>query len=307
MDPRREAALWRHEAAEIYAAFDRIFDCRRHGWANLQSMHVNLPFANDGEFARLHAAVRAVLPLVPALAASSPFAGSALQAELDHRLEVYRTNAACVPSIMGCVIPPRVDSRRDYEAHVLSPMYREIAPLDPDGVLRQEWLNARGAIARFDRHAIEIRLCDTQECPRADLAVAAAVIAAVRTVYDERWQGMRAVEALHDEMLVRQLRACITSAEGAIVDDRGYLAVFGLPARAVTAREVWMRIIEACVTRIEAINPSAMEPLANIAAQGTLARRILRVVGASPARARLREVYGRLCDCLASDSLFVAA
>lgn len=72
MDPYRETGLWTKTDAEIYQAFDRIFDCRTHGWANLQSMHINLPFANDAEFARLHAAIRVVLPLLAALGASSP-------------------------------------------------------------------------------------------------------------------------------------------------------------------------------------------------------------------------------------------
>src|SRR5436305_13954842 len=105
MDPRVETQLWTYDAAAIYAAFDRIFDCRRHGWANLQSMHINLPFADDAEFARLHAAVRAVLPLIPALAASSPIAEGRAQPCLDYRLEVYRTNATRVPAITGEVIP----------------------------------------------------------------------------------------------------------------------------------------------------------------------------------------------------------
>ena len=67
-----EAVLWTHEFSEVYATFDRIFDCRGHGWSNLQSAHLNLPFAGDEEFARLHAAIRLVLPLLPALATSSP-------------------------------------------------------------------------------------------------------------------------------------------------------------------------------------------------------------------------------------------
>ena len=43
--PQREIELWPHDDREIYARFDRIFDCRGHGWANLQSVHLNLPFA----------------------------------------------------------------------------------------------------------------------------------------------------------------------------------------------------------------------------------------------------------------------
>ena len=183
MDPRTETRLWSREGAGIYAAFDRIFGCRRHGWANLQSMHVNLPFAGDAEFARLHAAIRVLLPLVPALAASSPVADSTLQRELDHRLEAYRTHADAVPEVVGRMIPERVRSRAEYEARIQQPMYRAIAPLDAGGTLQHEWLNARAAIARFDRSAIEIRLCDTQECPRADVAIAAALNAVARGLF----------------------------------------------------------------------------------------------------------------------------
>jgi hypothetical protein len=40
---------------------------------------------------------------------------------------------------------------------------------------------------------------------------------------------------------------------------------------------------------------------------GTLARRLLRSAGASPSRERLREVYGRLADCLQLGAMFRAA
>src|SRR5699024_9666163 len=43
-DPAVETRLWPHGQNEIYAAYARIFTCRGHGWSNLQSMHINLPF-----------------------------------------------------------------------------------------------------------------------------------------------------------------------------------------------------------------------------------------------------------------------
>src|SRR3954462_5006799 len=98
MNPDVETRLWPHDNAEIYSAYDQIFGCRSHGWANLQSMHVNLPFANDTEFARLHAAVRLVLPLLPALGASSPFAEGRAPGPLDLRLQAYRANSPSIPS-----------------------------------------------------------------------------------------------------------------------------------------------------------------------------------------------------------------
>jgi len=39
-------------------------------------------------------------------------------------------------------------------------------------VLQNEWLNSRGAIARFERDTIEIRVLDSQETPAAELAIA---------------------------------------------------------------------------------------------------------------------------------------
>ena len=116
MDPTREFEMWPHGDREIYAAFHRIFDCRGHGWANLQSAHLNLPFANDQEFGRLHAAVRAILPLLPALAAASPFVDGRYPGTLDTRLEAYRVNARRVPSVTGDVIPEPVFTRAEYEA-----------------------------------------------------------------------------------------------------------------------------------------------------------------------------------------------
>jgi len=47
MDPQRETHLWPHEYSPVYEAFDRIFSCKGHGWSNLQSAHLNLPFQGD--------------------------------------------------------------------------------------------------------------------------------------------------------------------------------------------------------------------------------------------------------------------
>ena len=71
MDPA-DVVLWPHGTRVIYETFDRIFSCKGHGWANLQSMQINLPFHGDEEFSRLHAAIRFLLPILPGLAASSP-------------------------------------------------------------------------------------------------------------------------------------------------------------------------------------------------------------------------------------------
>jgi len=42
MDPLTETRLWPHEFSPVYRAFDRIFDCRGHGWSNVQSAHLQI-------------------------------------------------------------------------------------------------------------------------------------------------------------------------------------------------------------------------------------------------------------------------
>lgn len=296
MDPRRQTRLWSHDNAALYAAYHRIFDCHRHGWANLQSMHVNLPFASDGEFARLHAAVRVLLPILPALAASSPVAEGAPTGLMDFRMEAYRTHPIRVPSLIGRVIPDTARSRGEYEAMVLASMYRDIAPLDPEGLLRHEWLNCRGAIPRFDRSAIEIRVIDVQECPAADLAIAEAAVAVARALYDARWGSLEQQQGLGTEALAAILAACTRDGDEALIDDGAYLALFGLARAPATAGALWRHLAQALLP--------AAPPLDILLQQGPLARRMLRALGSGFDRGRLEALARALCDCLEAGRLF---
>jgi gamma-glutamyl:cysteine ligase YbdK (ATP-grasp superfamily) len=306
MDPETQLQLWPHGSQRIYATYDRIFGCLGHGWANLQSVHLNLPFANDAEFARLHAAIRLVLPLVPGLAASSPFVEGRASGCLDTRLHYYRGNQRRVPSVAGLVIPERVFSRRGYEQGLLAGVYRDLAALDPEGVLRHEWVNSRGCIARFDRMAIEIRLIDVQECPRADIAVAAAVTAAVRSLTEELWCGGKRQREWHERELAAVLAAAIRDADETVIDNRRYLDCFGYPERGrAKLRELWQHLIETVLAADDGWH-EYREPLGAITARGCLARRILDAAGPAPAREDLHRVYTDLADCLAQNALFAA-
>lgn len=300
MDPHVEMRLWPHDYGDVYAAFDRVFDCTGHGWANLQSVHLNLPFADDAEFGRLHAAIRLVLPLLPALAASSPVMDARVTGTLDNRLAVYRTNARRVPSVSGDVIPEAVFTRRDYEEHIFARIYRDIAPHDPGGILQHEWLNARGAIARFDRNAIEIRVLDVQECPAADVAIVAAIVAVLKAFVGQRWSNTAEQMAMASGPLVEQLTATIRDADAAAIGDPAYLRQFGVtppPGETITAGELWRRLV-AELGVLDDLGAAERAALTTILQRGPLARRILSAVGPSPDRAALAKTYGELSDCL---------
>jgi glutamate---cysteine ligase / carboxylate-amine ligase len=305
MDPHTETRLWPHGDDAIYRAYDRIFDSRNHGWANLQSMHINLPFADDREFARLHAAARLVLPILPALAASSPIADRRATGWADYRMRVYCDNAPGFPSIAGMVVPETVTSRAAYEQRILAPMFRDIAPHDPEQVLRQEWLNSRGAIARFDRNAIEIRVVDTQECPRADLAIAAAAVTVVRTLYRNEHAALEEQQEMSTAVLAGILQDCIRDAELTVLRDETFLRLLGFPGRSCTAQELWSHLLDRMQNDETAHMAQWRDPLQAILKHGTLARRILRAVGPEITDAALKKVYRQLCDCLQEGRMFL--
>ncbi|MEZ6062371.1 MAG: glutamate-cysteine ligase family protein [Planctomycetaceae bacterium] len=306
MDPHREMHLWEHDYSPVYESFHRIFDCRGHGWANLQSVHINLPFDGDEEFGRLHAAIRLVLPLLPALAASSPVVEGRLTGTMDNRLVHYRTNAKAIPSISAQVVPEAVFTKAEYEEQIFGRIYRDIAPHDPDGILQHEWLNARGAIARFDRGAIEIRVLDIQEFPTADLAICSIIAAVLKNLVTEEWSTLASQKAAATDNLAELLVQTTRDAQAAVVSDGGYRGLFGIDGvSSLTAGEIW-RTLAGRLTSADIPDPRIRAAIDNIVEHGTLAQRITARLERNPQRAAIVAVCRELMDCLADGRAFIA-
>lgn len=302
MDPTREMVLWQHAAHEIYELYNAIFDCRGHGWANLQSAHLNLPFVGDEEFGRLHAAIRLLLPLMPALTASSPLLDGGPTGWLDSRLMVYLHNQKRLPILTGRLIPEAVFSEAEYEERIFAPVMAAIAPFDPRGIMGKYFLNARGAIARFDRGAIEIRILDVQECPLADCSIARLIVEALRLLAAEEWSDF-ALQGRADTEMLRELFLRVIKTGGeTVVDDPGYLRLFGLPEKAVPVAEIWRSLLSRCGERIEA---PARRTLDFILGEGCLSSRILRGLKGDCRRENISNLYRRLADSLKQNSLYL--
>lgn len=288
--------LWPHDNNEIYATYDRIFGCEGHGWSNLQSMHINLPFKDDTEFEKLHTAIRFILPLLPALAASSPIYDGCTSGFCDSRMKFYQQNQARVPSIAGHIIPEPVSSMADYQEKILARIYRDIAPHDPEGLLQEDWLNSRGAIARFERQTIEIRVLDIQENPSIDLAIADFICATLKRLISGEWISHEAQLQTPTENLKKTFDACIQSAENATISDRDYLKSWQINASSpMTAREFWRQVHTEIGGSIE---KNHHEIISRLIEEGSLASRISRALGPSPDRAKISQIYRTLCDNL---------
>jgi gamma-glutamyl:cysteine ligase YbdK (ATP-grasp superfamily) len=303
MDPREDVELWPFGHDDIHEAYDRIFSCRGHGWVNAQDTRIGLSFSGDEEFARLHAAIRLVLPLLPALAASSPYADGLFQGFLDYRLEARRRATERIPEVAGDVVPETVRDMTDYQETVLAPMYRAIAPLDQDGLLQSEWLNSRGAIARVDRNTIEISVIDSQENPTADMAVAEVTSLLVRALVDEAWSDFAEQQAMDQLPLVGNFTRAIREGESADITGRAYLERLGILTSEAKAGKLWGTLVDQLASRY-GLTRDTGRVMEHLLRHGTLARRLLRAAGPAPDHTNLLAVYRRLADCLAAGEMF---
>ncbi|MBI2473676.1 glutamate--cysteine ligase [Candidatus Uhrbacteria bacterium] len=298
MDPTKETVLWKHEGHEIYERYHDIFDCHRHGWANVQSTHLNISFKTDEEFERLHAAIRMVLPLIPALTASSPVANAQMTGLKDTRLDYYQTNQERLPALAGRVIPEPVFSEEAYEQVIFSQIQKQIAPYNADHLLNQYFLNSRGAIARFDRGSVEIRLVDIQECVHADVAFLSLIIEVVKELAGRKQVQIEELKSWGVEDLFSVFQGTIREA-GACKLDSGYARVFGLNKEDLTAKDLWEYLIKQHgFERYHDVYQMYLD-------QGTLADRLLQRLPPQPQKRELKNVYLSLRQCLLSNRLFL--
>ncbi|MDN3619784.1 glutamate-cysteine ligase family protein [Polaribacter undariae] len=301
MKPVQDTQLWKHSYSEVYELYNRIFDCKGHGWSNVQSTHINLPFYNDTEFEKLHAAIRVILPLIPGLCASSPILEGKLTGFKDTRLEFYKNNQKEIPEMTGSVIPEQVFSKSDYHKTIFDPIKTKIKKHDTNNILDHHFLNSRGAIARFDRNAIEIRLVDIQECPKADVAICVLIIEVLKQLVNGKLSSLQLQMDWKEQDLFSILDAAIKQGEDYKITNKEYLAVFNIP-KSSTIQKIWKQLFELVK---EDISENYKEALTVIFKHGTLATRIENALSNHLSEENIINTYNKLADCLETNTLFI--
>lgn len=301
LNPLRDTELWKHSYSEVYELYNRIFNCKGHGWSNVQSTHINLPFYDDKEFEKLHAAIRVILPLIPGLCASSPILEGKNTGFKDARLEYYKTNQKEIPELTGLVIPERVFTKVDYYATIFEPIKKAIKPHDTNNILDHHFLNSRGAIARFDRNAIEIRLVDIQESPKADMAICVLIIEVLKLLVNKKLAPIQQQKKWLKQELFNVLNPIIKDAENYHISNLDYLNLF-LIHETVSVKNLWKHLYGLAKDQIHETHHESIETILN---EGTLATRILEAVGTDFTEAKIKNVYSRLADCLQKNTVFL--
>ncbi|PQJ72208.1 glutamate-cysteine ligase family protein [Polaribacter butkevichii] len=301
MNPLQDTQLWKHSYSEVYELYNRIFNCKGHGWSNVQSTHINLPFYDDVEFEKLHAAIRVILPLIPGLSASSPILEGKFTDFKDTRLEYYKTNQKEIPEMTGMVIPEQVFSKSAYHKTIFDPIKKQIKQHDTNNILDHHFLNSRGAIARFDRNAIEIRLVDIQECPKADIAICVFIIEVLKQLVNGKLASLEVQKSWNEQDLFNILNPIIKEGENYKISNKEYLSLFNL-SNDCTVNELWKHLFELVK---ENISENYQEALTIIFEHGTLATRIENALAADTSDKNIINVYTQLANCLETNTLFI--
>ena len=181
-----QTSVWPHRDKQIYEEFNKTFGLKRHGWLNIQSFHLNLPYSDQESGILLHNLLANISPYLPAIAASSPFYEGRLGERNDNRLHFYMQNQKEIPSITGDVIPEYASSFSQYRKEIIEKYSHDLAAAGAGKLIQnKEWVNSRGVIFRFDRRAIEIRIMDEQECIKSDVALSCFIRALLRGLMDQ--------------------------------------------------------------------------------------------------------------------------
>ncbi|MGD6934763.1 MAG: glutamate-cysteine ligase family protein [Candidatus Bathyarchaeia archaeon] len=199
-----QTAIWPHYHRKIYQEYGKIFNLKQHGWLNIQSFHLNLPFQKEDDAVKMHNHLTNMCVYLPAVAASSPIYEGKIGADLDNRLSFYKVNQREVPSITGGVIPEYITSLNQYKREVIERYSADLATAGASKtLLHREWVNSRGVIFRFDRSALEVRVMDEQECIKSDVALACFIRATLRGLLESN------PELLPREVLLKDFDAII--------------------------------------------------------------------------------------------------
>ncbi len=300
--------LWSRSGGRIYNTYARLFDVQTHGWMNVHAAHLNLPMGDEADAVAMHTAASLLIPYLPALAASSPMHDGELQPAADARLAWILEHQAHIPESCGELVPEYVGSFGDYRKNILQPMYAALDRLPDAGAIRHDFFNARGAVFKFSRRAMEVRVLDTQECVKMDVAVAVFVRSALKYL-TSRVKASRVVLPPHP-LLVADFRACIRDGSQALVTAPHLPGERDAEGR-FYARDALRLLLDGARRAVRRDEAPYLELAARMIETGSLSERIRAelapVADADDERftEAARRIYIELMDCLEANEPWV--
>jgi gamma-glutamyl:cysteine ligase YbdK (ATP-grasp superfamily) len=285
-----ETSVWPHRHRKIYHELSKFFNLKQHGWLNIQSFHLNLPYSREDKGVLLHNLLAGLCAYLPAISASSPICEGAIGPNVDNRLYFYKVNQREVPSITGDVIPEPVSSFAQYRKDIIGRYSEDLAKAGAGKtILFKEWINSRGVIFRFDRSALEVRVMDEQECVKSDVALSCFIRAALRGLIAER------AEPLSHQLLVSDFNSVMAKGLNAKV----------LHPNGETARQVCQHLFNLALENAAADEKKYLWIVKKRIESGNLSdlirERVLKKTQKTDFTEAILSVYSTLIKCLADN------
>jgi gamma-glutamyl:cysteine ligase YbdK (ATP-grasp superfamily) len=289
----QDTAIWPHYHQKIYREYGKIFNLNQHGWLNIQSFHLNLPYKKEADATEIHNQLANLCTYLPAVTASSPIFEGKNGPDTDNRLRFYKANQKEVPSVTGDVVPEYVSSLAEYKRTVIGRYSADLAKAGADRILlNREWVNSRGIIFRFDRCALEVRVMDEQECVKMDVALSCFIRAALRGLI------ATTAELSPHEALVKDFNAVIKDGLNAKVSS----------PNGKTARQVCQHYLNVAQAHADADEKKYLPLIHRRIEEGNLSELIRAKVGKRSEKTCFQEaivdVYSKLINCLANNEPF---
>jgi gamma-glutamyl:cysteine ligase YbdK (ATP-grasp superfamily) len=289
----QDTAVWPHYHKKIYLQYGKIFNLNQHGWLNIQSFHLNLPYQKEADAIQIHNQLSNLCTYLPAIAASSPIFEGKEGPDIDNRLQFYKVNQKEVPLITGDVIPEYVTSLSQYKQEVIGNYSRDLASAGTDKtLLNREWVNSRGVIFRFDRCALEVRVMDEQECIKSDVALACFVRASLRGLIASN------AELFPHDLLVKDFNAVVKDGLNARVSN----------PNGKTARQVCKHFFDLAQKYANDDEKEYLWLVAKRIEEGSLSERIranvLRRAQKTDFHQAIVDVYSTLIKCLSDNEIY---
>lgn len=299
-----EAEYWPHGDVSRELALESIFGEHRHGFANQQALGLGLPFGSDDEFERLWAGLRFVLPLLPAFAASSPFANGACGPARNCRLAARRDYFDTDFDFSCSIVPKHYSCREAVRAELGAPLDEALRTRSLLGHLQAGDVCGDGLLADFHSGLVHIAVLDMQESLQANLGVVALVAALTRTMVWEVDTPLSQQRAWPSARLGDILENSLCEAEEGVIRDTDYLQAFRFPQRgACRTSELLQFLVEEKLAEDNDLQQQII-PIQTIVHKGSLATRMLRALPEDWDEEALYELYRELVRCQADNEIF---
>ncbi len=258
-------------------------------------LRLDLHFVRESDFGRLHAAVRMVLPLLPALSASTPFrdgrATGLHSARLRACVDLYDRH----PERVGAFVPEPVFDPNDHDREVLGPIARAMGSSKRGDSQDPQALNLRSATAHLDQGIISIHGIDAQENAAADMAVIEFTIAVLRALVAGRWSSNYLQRAWSSEDLMSVMLATIRDGSGATIANRDYLFMLGMLKQEQVSVSALLKHL--FVELYGELSENARGHVGLIIEHGCLSARMLARAGKRPGTDKIRGICAQLAAC----------